>query len=111
MIVSSYNGYYPFTDGPDIVMLSPSNDSYTIEEHSNLSEVTCSAKCVPACSLSWIGPDGQNVSSGEEVLSLLNISRKQSGNYTCSAVNTVTLQTKNATFNIDVTCKYLKSFM
>lgn len=92
-----------FTDGPKQVILSPNKTSYELNEDSDVSDITCTADCQPDCSLIWITPTGQVMST--EILSLKNIQRNQTGTYQCNASNAVG-NIVSAVVTISVLCTY-----
>ena len=86
-----------------MVNITPSTQSYTLQETENLNQVQCTADCIPVCTMTWSGP---NLSAGNtSVLNLQNINRNQTGNYQCTASNDVSNKTY-VVVNVVVQCKY-----
>ncbi|XP_063442433.1 hemicentin-1-like [Mytilus trossulus] len=73
--------------GPDKVILSPNETSLVANEGSDFPSIKCKADCHPGCTLTWIKPNGIEVSTN--VLILKNIKMNQTGTYTCNASNFV----------------------
>ncbi|XP_052062010.1 nephrin-like [Mytilus californianus] len=73
--------------GPNQVVLSPNETSYTLNEDSHVPDITCTADCQPDCNLMWIRPNGQVDSNN--ILSLKEIQKNQAGTYQCNASNVV----------------------
>ncbi|KAL3862865.1 hypothetical protein ACJMK2_008811, partial [Sinanodonta woodiana] len=73
--------------GPDAngLTLSPSNTSYQLIESSSFT-VQCTANCVPQCNYQWIGP-GISQNDNRGLLNVSEISRNQSGTFTCTVTN------------------------
>ena len=92
-----------FLDGPNMVNITPSMQSYTLKETETLNEIQCTADCIPACTITWSGP---NLSARiTSKLSLQNINRNQTGKYQCTARNDVSNKT-SFVVNVVVLCKY-----
>ncbi|XP_052063078.1 B-cell receptor CD22-like [Mytilus californianus] len=74
--------------GPAVVNISPPNQTYTIKELTgSAGHIICNADCKPDCIITW---KGNNVPVGtNNILYLTNITRKQAGNYQCTATNNV----------------------
>ncbi|KAL3862882.1 hypothetical protein ACJMK2_008826, partial [Sinanodonta woodiana] len=91
--------------GPDSngLTLSPSNTSYQLTESSSLT-VQCIATCVPQCNYQWMGP-GISQNDNRGLLSVSEISRNQSGTFTCTVTNPKN-HGKNVTANISVIVYY-----
>lgn len=92
-----------YTDGPKQVILSPNKTSYTEYEDRDVPDITCTADCQPDCTLMWIKPTGQVIST--EILSLTEIKRNQAGTYRCNASNVVGNMV-SADVTISVLCTY-----
>ena len=68
-----------------MVIITPTTQSYTLNETESLNEIQCTADCKPVCTMTWSGP---NLPAGiTSVLNLQNINRNQGGNYQCTAIN------------------------
>ena len=92
-----------FSDGPNMVSITPLTQSYTLTEIENLNQIQCTADCMPACTMTWSGP---NFPAGTtSVLNLQRINRHQAGNYQCTASNDVSSVT-SVVVNVVVKCKY-----
>ena len=92
-----------FSDGPNMVIIRPSIQSYTLKETDNLNQIQCTADCIPVCTMTWSGP---NLPTGTtSVLNLQNINRNQAGNYQCTVSNDVSSNT-SVVVNVVVQCKY-----
>ena len=90
-------------DGPNMVIIIPSTQSYTLKETENLNQIQCTADCIPVCRMTWSGP---NPPAGTtSVLNLQNINRNQAGNYQCTASNDISSNT-SVVVNVVVQCKY-----
>ena len=86
-----------------MVIITPSIQSYTLNETANLNQIQCTADCIPVCTVTWSGP---NLPVGTtSVLNLQNINRNQAGNYQCTASNDVSSNTY-VVVNVVVQCKY-----
>ena len=86
-----------------MVIITPSNQSYTLHETENLNTIQCTADCKPNCTMTWSGP---NIPAGTtSVLNLQNINRNQAGNHKCTASNDVSSKT-SVVVNVVVQCKY-----
>ena len=95
--------FVSFVDGPNMVIITPSAQSYTLKETENLNQIQCTANCIPVCTMTWSGP---NIPAGStSVLILQNINRNQSGNYQCTASNEVSSKT-SVIVNVVVQCKF-----
>jgi hypothetical protein len=71
-------------------------------ETDNLSQIQCTADCIPVCTMAWGGP---NLPTGNTaVLILQNINRNQAGDYQCTASNDIG-SIVSVTVNIIVNCK------
>jgi hypothetical protein len=91
-----------FSDDPNMVIITPSSQSYTLKETENLNKIQCTADCKPVCTMTWSGP---NLPSGTtSVLNLHNINRNQAGNYQCTASNAIGSM-MSVTVTIIVNCK------
>lgn len=77
-----------------------------IEEHGHLDTIHCSSDCVPACTYWWSTEDDR-IASLNELLTLSNVRRDESGTYTCHAANEDMSVSLGATIVVDVTCKRL----
>jgi len=87
-----------------MVIITPSTQSYTLKETETMNQIQCSAGCIPACKMTWSGP---NLSAGTtSVLNLQNINRNQAGNYQCTASKDVSSKT-SVVVNVVVQCRYL----
>jgi hypothetical protein len=92
-----------FSDGPTMVSITPSPQSYTLKETENLNQIQCTADCIPVCTITWSGP---SLPAGtRSVLSLQNIHRNQAGNYQCTASNDISSKT-SVVVNVVVKCMY-----
>ena len=86
-----------------MVIITPSSQSYKLNETKNLKQIQCIANCKPICTMTWNGP---NIPAGTtSVLNLQNINRNQTGNYQCTASNVVSSKT-SVVVNVVVQCKY-----
>jgi hypothetical protein len=86
-----------------MVTITPSTQSYTLNETENLNQIQCTADCIPVCTMTWSGP---NLPTGTtSVLNLHNINRNQTGNYQCTASNYVSSKI-SVVVNVVVQCKY-----
>ena len=86
-----------------MVIIRPSTQSYTSKETENLNQIQCTADCIPACAMTWSGP---NLPAGTtSVLIIQNINRNQAGNYQCTAGNDISSKT-SVVLNVVVQCKY-----
>ncbi|XP_023187333.1 carcinoembryonic antigen-related cell adhesion molecule 5-like isoform X2 [Xiphophorus maculatus] len=76
--------------GPDNVQIEvyPSKEHYEKGSDINL---TCSADSSPSAEYQWF-LNGENLTSSGPLLRLMNIQMNQSGNYSCQAFNSKTLQ-------------------
>ena len=92
-----------FSDGPNMVSITPSPQSYTLKETENLNQIQCTADCIPVCTMTWSGPNFPAVTTS--VLDLQNINRNQAGDYQCIASNDVSSKT-SVVVNVVVKCKY-----
>ncbi|KAL3860897.1 hypothetical protein ACJMK2_006993 [Sinanodonta woodiana] len=92
--------YGPDTNG---LTLSPSNTSYQLTESSSFT-VQCAATCVPQCHYQWIGP-GISQIDNQGLLYVSEISRNQSGTFTCTVTNPKN-PGKSVTANISVIVYY-----
>ncbi|KAH3704916.1 hypothetical protein DPMN_079977 [Dreissena polymorpha] len=101
---------YNHKDGPELLTLSPSNISYTLDENQRLNDITCSATCSPVqCTYEWRKSEGGAVSSSG-VLSLGTLERGEAGTYTCTASNPGSAATTSSQqIAILVRCKFLHS--
>ena len=92
-----------FSDGPNMVIITPPTTSYTLKETENLIKIQCTADCKPNCTMTWSGP---NLPVGTtSVLNLQNINRNQTGSYQCTSSNDVSSNT-SVVVNVVVQCKY-----
>ncbi|KAK6174048.1 hypothetical protein SNE40_017394 [Patella caerulea] len=71
--------------GPENIRFTPTGSSITVIENESRT-VTCSAECNPPCNINW--KKGSVPSGSNGLLSMNNITRQQSGNYTCQVTNT-----------------------
>ncbi|KAH3812746.1 carcinoembryonic antigen-related cell adhesion molecule 5-like isoform X1 [Dreissena polymorpha] len=71
--------------GPDMVTLSPNQLSFTNNEGQLMSDIRCSASCVPVCTYIWRKSD--ILVSDNNVLSLGSLNRGEDGSYACTATN------------------------
>ena len=70
-----------------MVSITPSTQSYILQETENLNQVQCTADCIPVCTMTRSGP---NIPAGTTfVLNLQNINRNQAGSYQCTASNDI----------------------
>jgi hypothetical protein len=92
-----------FSDGSNIVIITPSSQSYTLKETENLNQIQCTADCKPVCTMTWSGPNLP--SDTTSVLNLQNINRNQTGNYQCTTSNAISSKT-SVVVNVVVHCKY-----
>lgn len=92
------------SDGPDKVELTPANTTYSIEEGTDLPEITCTATCEPTCDIIWVN-ERKTEMSAEGKLNLHNVTRERNGTYTCIAKNAATSARTNASIVLDVKCK------
>ena len=88
-------------DGPDTVSVTPSGSTHVVNEGKVLDDITCTAECVPSCTYEW-KKNGTSFRT-ERTLSLGQLTRSDSGVYTCSVGNTD--DSIYVTKNIDVTVK------
>ena len=99
----SIQGLHIFSDGPNMVNITPSTQSYTLKETENLNKIQCTADCMPVCTMTWSGP--KLPAGTASVLNLQNINRNQAGNYQCTTSNDVSSKT-SVVVNVVVQCKY-----
>ena len=92
-----------FSDGPTMVSITPSPQSYTLKETENLNQIQCTAGCIPVCTMTWNGPSLPAGTIYE--LSLQNINRNQAGDYQCTASDDISSKT-SVVVNVVVKCKY-----
>ncbi|CAC5385439.1 unnamed protein product [Mytilus coruscus] len=71
---------------PAQISLLPANTYYTKEEGDSLN-VTCSARCEPACDFEWTYPN--NIKHKDSILRIASLQRIHDGNYTCRAYNVI----------------------
>ena len=91
------------SDGPNMVIITPSIQSHTLKETESLNQIQCTADCIPVCTMIWSGP---NLPAGiTYVLNIQNINRNQAGNYQCTASNDISSNT-SVVVNVVVQCKY-----
>ena len=91
------------SDGPTMVSITPSPQSYTLKETENLNQIQCTADCIPVCTMAWSGP---NLPAGTtSVLNLQHMNRNQGGSYQCTASNDISSKT-SVVLNVVVQCKY-----
>lgn len=90
-------------DGPDDMMLSPASTSYIRYEQESLN-VTCSAECWPQCDYGWTGPNSFLSKSNE--LQLNGLLRNESGQYVCTATNSILNRTQQTGITVNIHCKY-----
>ena len=96
-------GFVFIVDGPNMVIITPSTQSYTLKETDNMNQMPCTADCIPVCTTTWSGP---NLPAGTtSVLNVQNINRNQAGSYQCTASNDVSSKT-SVVVNVVVQCKY-----
>ncbi|KAJ8313318.1 hypothetical protein KUTeg_009104 [Tegillarca granosa] len=87
--------------GPDSsVTLTPSKNQYNLTEGDSRPQVTCSAECNPFCSFMWTTPVK---TTSSRILIADNISKEESGRYTCHAFNTI--QSSVSSFTVTVNYK------
>ena len=91
------------SDGPTMVSITPSPQSYRLKETENLNQIQCTADCIPVCTMTWSGPSLPIGTTS--VLNLQNINRNKAGNYQCIASNDVSNKT-SVVVNVVVKCKY-----
>lgn len=84
--------------GPDRTEITPANTSYVVvERNRSRLDVVCSCgDCVPSCSSEWLL--NGTVFSNDPTLELNNISRSDTGVYTCMCKNINTKKTENKQF-------------
>ena len=96
-----------FADVPDTVSVTPSHSTYVVNDGEVLDDITCTAKCVPSCTYEW--KKNGTCFRTEQILSLGQLTRSDSGVYTCSVEHTddnlQVSQTIDVTVN--VRCKYV----
>ncbi|XP_038194410.1 carcinoembryonic antigen-related cell adhesion molecule 1-like isoform X1 [Arvicola amphibius] len=85
------------TYGPDVPIISPSNNYFHLRTNLSLS---CQAASNPPALYSWF-VNGELLSSSQELL-IPNITTNNSGSYTCFVYNSVTGLNKTAVKNITV---------
>lgn len=105
-----YHRFCCFTDGPDSVSVSPENSTYVLNESQVITDIVCIAECFPSCSYIW--KKNRTAFTAGSKLSLGNLTRQNSGVYTCTVGNSDTsIQT---TISHDVTvsirCTYYSVF-
>ena len=95
-------------DGPDTVSVTPNHSTHVVNDGEVLDDITCTAECVPSCTYEW-KKNGTESFSTERTLSLGQLTRSDSGLYTCSVGNSDTgIQvTKNIDVTVNVRCKYI----
>ena len=90
----------PPSDKPQITM-SPGCFSMTITEGNTLS-LNCSANGNPAPSYNWLLPQADpNTMKERSVVTITNMAKSHSGDYTCIAINP--LGNSTCTVNVEVT--------
>ncbi|XP_042294757.1 carcinoembryonic antigen-related cell adhesion molecule 6-like [Sceloporus undulatus] len=92
--------YVPVIYGPDPPAIVPSKNAYY--EHSDI-KLFCVADAFPGVRYTWFF-NGKSCGSGAE-LALRDVSRAQSGNYTCQAINLLSRNTASAALEILVACE------
>jgi hypothetical protein len=86
-----------------MVNITPTTQSYTLNETESLNKIQCITDCMPVCSMTWSGP---NLPVGTtSVLNLQNINRNQAWNYQCTASNYFGSKT-SVNVAIIVNCEY-----
>ena len=91
-----------FTAGPDSITFSPPSPvSVTTGDNTT---VTCSARCVPQCYFNWTH-EHRKLSSGS-TLKLADVSEIEAGNYTCTATNPASSQSKSNILTVLVNGEY-----
>lgn len=77
---------------------------YTVTETTdNVGPITCTAVCIPDCTMTW---DGPNLLGGTtSVLDLQNINKNQAGDYQCTAINSIGSRTSDIV-TVIVNCMY-----
>ena len=82
-------------------------DNQTKTKGNNIT-LTCPASGDPPLKVFWIKPDGQRTTTN--VLTLINITKSEAGEYRCEATNDCgsTLQTINVEVQCEYTCATLK---
>ena len=100
-------GYCIFSDGPKSVVLLPSTPTYTVTETTGgIGPINCTADCRPNCTMTWSGPNLPGDTNS--ILNLQNMSRKQAGDYRCTATNSVGNLTSQKVA-VTINCKQLVS--
>ena len=92
--------------GPDTVSVTPSGSTHVVNEGKVLDDITCTAECVPSCTYEW-KKNGTSFRT-ERTLSLGQLTRSDSGLYTCivGKSDTGIQVTKNIDVTVNVRCKY-----
>lgn len=85
-------------DGPDMPVIQPDTPFYDV--HSDI-KLKCAAGSFPAANYSWFFNEEKLVSR-YMMLILKNVTRENSGNYTCQAENVLNHRIMNATLAIVV---------
>ncbi|XP_060066961.1 hemicentin-2-like [Ylistrum balloti] len=89
-----------FAESPGTsTFLSPSDTSYTLNEGSMLPSITCSAECRPGCLFVWTKPDNINFTASP-VLSLGQLDRTKTGEYSCTSWNDYGFHTIKIMLNV-----------
>lgn len=93
-------------DGPGNISIKPNDEQRTVTEGNTLGPLCCDAACNPTCLVKWrssITKKGR-VDSFSSNLHISNITRGQSGVYTCEASNS--LGNKSKDIKVVVNCEY-----
>lgn len=85
------------------MMVSPATASYIRHEQESLN-VTCSAECWPKCDYRWTGPNSFLYKSDK--LQLNGLLRNDSGQYICTATNSILNRTQQTGITVNIHCKY-----
>ena len=99
---------YFFSDGPDQVVFTPANTSFTVQESFLIPPVACDCGlCEPRCTSLWTfnGIVVSNDNNG--ILDLGTVTRNATGHYVCTCTNPATLTNETRQFNVNVFCKYI----
>ena len=106
---------------PDLIIVQPEITNITVSDNiieGNNITITCEATGIPLSTIVWtfsgrvLMSDSVNTTTGNggvlrvtEALTIMNVSRKHTGVYTCSANNSV--GSDNSNISITVQCKLL----
>ena len=98
-----------FSDGPEKLNISLSEESVTLMSGEQLGPMICSTECNPKCKIGWTTPKGINTN---RTLYLNRATKEDGGIYQCSATHPMNTS-KNLNKNISVTviCKYCFVFL